>query len=116
MTYDTRIVAVLQELGITPNYKGFHQFAIALQLCMENPERLTLVTKLLYPDVAEQCHTKWTAVERNLRAMTDIIWKESRAWLDIASHRKLKKKPCVGQMLSILMFYIEMNTTYSVTA
>lgn len=116
MTYDTRIITLLRELGITPNYKGFHQLAMALQLCMEKPERLTLVTKLLYPDVAEKCHTKWTSVERNMRTMIDMIWAENRPWLDTISHRKLQKKPCIGQMLSILMFYIDTNPPYSISA
>ena len=43
---------LLYRLGATANYTGFSYLVRALQLCAEEPERLLLVTKWLYPDVA----------------------------------------------------------------
>ena len=37
--------------------------------CAEEPERLLLVTKWLYPDVAKQYGTNWKAVERDIRTV-----------------------------------------------
>ncbi len=53
---------LLHRLGATANYTGFSYLVRALQLCAEEPERLLLVTKWLYPDVAKQYGTNWKAV------------------------------------------------------
>ena len=50
----TAIYELLYRLGVTANYTGFFHTACAVSLCMEQPERLVLVTKWLYPAVAEQ--------------------------------------------------------------
>ena len=60
---------LLHRLGATANYTGFSYLVRALQLCAEEPERLLLVTKWLYPDVAKQYGTNWKAVERNIRTV-----------------------------------------------
>ena len=52
---------LLHRLGATANYTGFSYLVRALQLCAEEPERLLLVTKWLYPDVAKQYGTNWKA-------------------------------------------------------
>ena len=48
-----KIYDLLYSLGITANYTGFFQLAYAVKLCAEQPERLLLVTKCVYPDVAK---------------------------------------------------------------
>ena len=40
---------LLYRLGITANYTGFFHSAYAVCLVLEQPERLLLVTKWLYP-------------------------------------------------------------------
>ena len=46
------ICALLYQLGVTRNYKGFPQTALAVELCAGHPDRLLHVTKLVYPDGA----------------------------------------------------------------
>ena len=67
---------LLHRLGATANYTGFSYLVRALQLCAEEPERLLLVTKWLYPDVAKQYGTNWKAVERNIRTVLtpETLW------------------------------------------
>ncbi len=67
------IYDLLHRLGVTVNYTGFFQTAYAVYLIMENPKRLLLVTKWLYPEVAKQYKTNWKAVERNIRTAGSII-------------------------------------------
>ena len=50
---DQEIYRLLYRLGITANYAGFFHLAHALRLCAEKPDRLLLVTKLVYPEVAK---------------------------------------------------------------
>ena len=72
---------MLYRLGVTANYVGFFQTAFAVHLCMNQPDRLLLVTKWVYPDVAEQYKTSWKAVERNIRTVNEIVWQKSGSLL-----------------------------------
>ena len=82
----TEVYDLLYHLGVTANYTGFFQTASAVQLCMEQPERLLLVTKWVYPDVARQYKTNWKAVERNIRTVNRLVWEQNvltwRNWQD----------------------------------
>ena len=78
---------LLHRLGATANYTGFSYLVRALQLCAEEPERLLLVTKWLYPDVAKQYGTNWKAVERNIRTVGRVIWNSNRPLLEDLARR-----------------------------
>lgn len=96
------IYDLLYRLGVTANYTGFFHTAYAVELCVELPDRLLLVTKLLYPEVAKQYHTNWKAVERNIRSVNNIIWQENRPLLEELAHRHLQQKPRNSQLIAIL--------------
>ena len=95
---------LLCRLGVTANYTGFFQAACAVRLCIEQPERLLLVTKLVYPDVARQYKTNWKAVERNIRTVNGIVWEQSRLYLEKLAGRELLYKPSNAQLLAILSY------------
>lgn len=65
----------LQALGITKNYKGYHKLKLAWELALEDEFRLYAVSKRLYKPVAEKCGCTSTSVERNIRTITDNVWK-----------------------------------------
>ena len=94
--------SLLRRLGITENYKGFRYAAYAAALCALERERLLLVTKLLYPDVARRFGTTWKAAERNLRTVAAIAWTQNRDHLAYLSQSPLEQKPQCAQFLSIL--------------
>lgn len=98
----TEIYDLLCRLGATANYTGFFHAAYAVSLCVEQPDRLLLVTKWLYPEVAKQYGTTWKAVERNIRTVNSVIWRENRSLLEQLARRPLVRKPCTAQMLAIL--------------
>lgn len=99
----TDIYDLLYRLGATANYTGFFHTAYAISLCVEQLDRLLLVTKWLYPEVAKQYRTNWKAVERNIRTVSCIIWREGRPLLEELAHRHLEQKPRNAQMLAILV-------------
>lgn len=96
------IYDLLYQLGVTANYTGFFHTAYAVSLCAEQPDRLLLVTKWLYPEVAKQYKTNWKAVERNIRTVSVIIWRENRPLLEKLAHRHLSTRPRTTQLLAIL--------------
>ena len=102
---------LLCRLGVTSNYTGYSHTAYALKLCAERPERLLLVTKWLYPEVAKEYGTSWKAVERNIRTVSDVIWLKNRPLLEELAQRQLKQKPRNAQLLAILT--ASLNTRHS---
>lgn len=93
---------LLYQLGVSANYKGFFHAALAAALCMQQQERLLLVTKWLYPDVARHYGTNWQAVERNIRTVSAVAWKRNRLLLETLAHRHLEKCPCPTEFLALL--------------
>lgn len=93
---------LLYRLGVTENYVGFQYAAYAAALCALEPDRLLLVTKLLYPDVARHFGTSWHAVERGLRTVVRIAWSCNAPYLSLLSDAPLVQKPCAARFLAIL--------------
>lgn len=98
----SEIYDLLYRLGVTANYTGFFHTAYAVSLCAEQPDRLLLVAKWLYPKVAKRYGTNWKVVERNIRTVSCVIWRENRRLLEQLAHRHLEQKPRNAQLLAIL--------------
>ena len=60
---------------------------------MEQPERLLLVTKWVYPEAARQYNTNWKAIERNIRTVNGIVWEQGRPFLEELASRELLSNP-----------------------
>lgn len=96
------IYSLLYQLGITANYTGFFHTSYAVYLAVQQPGRLLLVTKWLYPDAAEHYKSTWKCVERNIRAVITIAWENNPALLEELAMRPLSGKPTAAQFISIL--------------
>ncbi len=97
---------LMERLGITPNYKGFYYATYAVGLAAEKPERLLLVTKWLYPEVARHYETTVNAVERDIRTIVGIIWSENRKVLEEIFRCRITSKPTVSQFLAMITSYL----------
>lgn len=93
---------LLHRLGVTENYTGFPYTVCAVQLSIDDPGRLRLITKLIYPDVARQCCTTWQRVERNIRTVSAAAWANNRPLLNQLAARPLTRKPNNSCFLAIL--------------
>ena len=100
------IYHLLSQLGISANYVGFFQTACAVELCRTEPERLLLVTKMVYPDVAKLCRSSGSAVERNIRTACGIAWKNNRHLLEQLTHKPLPQQPYNTQFLAALLYHL----------
>lgn len=101
-TYD-----LLHQLGVTANYTGFFHTACAVAMAKQQPDRLLLVTKWLYPDIARQFGTTWQCVERNIRTVISLAWARNRKRLEELAGYPLEKKPSVGQFIAILVYHLD---------
>jgi len=98
----TSIRNELLQMGITMRYKGFEQTARAVGLALRDPESMTLVSKLIYPDVGKQFGVSWRVVERNIRTVIDVVWESNPAHLSKLAGHSLCRKPKPSDFIAIL--------------
>lgn len=102
----SEVYALLERLGLTESYMGYHQTAYAIHLAVQRPERLSCMLQRLYPYVAAHFQTDWRCVERNIRTAIDVVWRSNRALLEKLAQRALHRKPSVAQFLSFLSLHL----------
>ena len=90
-------LAVIRSLGISATHLGYYYLNTSILLILEDENRLLMVSKLLYPLVAEIHSTTPSCVERNIR--TERLFQ-------IAGCR-LQSKPTNGEFIDILSCYIK---------
>ena len=102
MTETIEIRTLLMSLGIGPKYRGFQYTIYAVTLTLEDEERLFSVTRSLYGDVAAHFSTTWNCVERNIRTVIAVCWKNNREKLEEIASYHMTKQPTPADFISIL--------------
>lgn len=96
----------LHQLGITGNYIGHKQASIAVQLALEDENRLQSITHEIYEVVAERCGCNVKSVERNIRTVIFRAWRTNREQLIQMAGFPLTAAPTVSQFIDILATHI----------
>lgn len=99
---DIKIKKMLYAIGLTENYAGYQQMVVALEIAVQEPESLRMVTKWLYPETARRCGTSWKSVERNIRTSLRRAWRNSQHTLEQIAGRTFDTMPKPSQFLAIL--------------
>ncbi len=71
---ETRITAVLHNMGVPAHIKGYGFLRQAITMAVEDPQVISLVTKRLYPDIAKMNNTTASRVERAIRHAIEVAW------------------------------------------
>lgn len=71
---DAIISTMMHQIGVPAHIKGYGYLRTAVRLCVDEPEMLGLVTKILYPAVAKIYHTAPNRVERSMRHAIQVAW------------------------------------------
>lgn len=98
---------ILQELGVTKNYKGYYQLKLAIQFALEDDFRLQAVTKEIYELVAEKCGCHHYSVDRNIRTILQRIWRKDPEKLCQTAMYKLDAEPSASELISIIVANIQ---------
>lgn len=93
----------MYRFGITADRTAFFYTSYAVYLSVQQPERLLLTTKWLYPDVAKHYAVTWNCVERGIRRAIESAWKTSPELLEELARHPLEKKPTPAKFLAILV-------------
>lgn len=97
-------------LGIHATYKSYHFLVMALELTLEDDDRLLYVTKNLYPTIARHYHTNIECIDRNLRTVIRKCWNsQQRGLLQSIASYPLTSCPTVTQFIDILHWHLRKN-------
>ena len=90
----------------------FFHTSYAVSLCLQQQERLQLVTKWLYLDVAKRYGTNWKAVECNIRTISSVAWKRNRALLELLVQHPLDRLLQTDEFLAVLSHTVMTESTH----
>ncbi|MDD3193729.1 MAG: sporulation initiation factor Spo0A C-terminal domain-containing protein [Oscillospiraceae bacterium] len=65
---------LLKAIGVPAHLSGYRYIKIGLSLLYRNPERFSYGTKGLYQAIAEETHTTYHCVERNIRTAVEAAF------------------------------------------
>lgn len=111
MTNTKLINETLQSLGISKCYKGYRQLLLSVELALDDETRLLYITEDIYHQVADICNCEQYHIERNIRTVSNHVWKVNSEKLSEMAGYKLVSSPSVSELISILVTYIERNST-----
>ena len=96
------IERALRRLGITGNYRGYRQLAMALALVLEDEDRLYSIQREVYQVVAAELHCNPDTIERNIRTVLQRVWKTNRAQLNLFAGFDLIEPPKPAEFIDII--------------
>lgn len=101
-----KIQKVLNALGITHNYLGYYQAAYAIGLVLEDENRLLNVGKEIYQRIAGLDGCTFSAVERNLRTVSQRAWEINRKLLSEMAGYPLTRSPKPSEFIEHVATYL----------
>ena len=101
------IRTTLQRLGITCNYAGYKQLILAIELALEDEDRLCRITRQIYWVVADRTFSSRRNIERNFRTIIFRAWKNNLKLLTEIAKFPLHAPPSVSQFIAIMVAYIK---------
>ena len=107
---DSEISHRLTGLGIGRHLNGYSYLKTGIRHCLDYPEEMESVTKLLYPAIAKEHRTTAGRVEHGIRHAINLAWKERNRmeWEKIFGYRvqSSQGRPTNTEFLAALSDYI----------
>lgn len=100
------IKETLRPFGITAGHRGFPRIVRAIELVLEDEDRLYAVTKQVYKTTGKELQCSWITVERNIRSAIDTAWRRNRELLVKMAGYSLTEPPPSSEFLEIISNYI----------
>jgi two-component system response regulator (stage 0 sporulation protein A) len=110
---ETAITGCLTRLGIAAHLKGYSYIRTGIRHCIEHPEEMEGITKILYPAIAREHNTTANRVEHGIRHAVSQAWKkrDQKAWAAVfgCCRSESEEKPANAQFIATLADYIRME-------
>ncbi|NLK86018.1 MAG: sporulation transcription factor Spo0A [Clostridiaceae bacterium] len=100
------ITDLIKSMGVTPNLAGYSYLREAVMMAVEEPQRLSSVSRNIYSEVAKNHKTNTRNVDRAIRCAIDSAHKKTKnmnnpiqdAYMSLSN----KKRPNSAQIISFL--------------
>lgn len=97
---------LLRALGASRKLTGFRYAEYMIEQVLEDENKLYLITKCLYPETARHFSVTPQIVERGLRTLIQVCWRqEDHELLDYIADKHLKEQPTNTE-------FIDMTTAF----
>ena len=101
------VYGALRKLGGSERTVGYYYAAYGIQLALEQPQRMVLVTKWLQPDIAKKYETTSAAVERGIRLLIHHMREaQTPAWQELFPDGK---RPTVSEFFPVMVEYLKLS-------
>lgn len=108
----TAISQSLTDLGVPANLLGYEYLRYGISLAVENKDTLYGITKVMYPAIAEEYHTRTAGVERAIRHAISICWQRGNSEAMQQYFGKCRtKKPTNSEFIAILADKLRITAT-----
>lgn len=98
---------LLRSLGATGRLVGFRYALYMLENVRDDPERIQLITKRLYPETARCFNVSPSSVERNLRTVVHTCWKQpDHRLLNHVAGTTLCRQPTNAEFIDMLAGFL----------
>lgn len=75
---ETRVTAILHEIGVPAHIRGYNYMREAIIMAINDIDVLNYITKELYPSIAKKCNTTPSRVERAIRHAIEVAWSRGK--------------------------------------
>ncbi len=99
----------LNKLGFAPHLRGYAYLKTGIRHCIETPQEMESVTKILYPAIAKEHNTTAARVEHGIRHAIAQAWdsRNEEEWGSVFGFRNARR-PSNSEFLAALTDYIYM--------
>lgn len=98
---------LLRLLGASGKLSGFYYAVYMLEQVKQKPDHVLLITKRLYKQTAQHFGTTSNCVERNLRTLVQVCWRQpDHGLLDRIAGSPLSQPPTNTQFIDMLSAYL----------
>lgn len=98
---------LLRSLGVTGKLIGFRYTVYMVEQVLEDPDRIQLITKRLYPETGQHFGVSAMSVERAVRILIRTCWERSdHSMLEHIAGTSLERFPSNSEFIDMLAGYL----------
>lgn len=111
---EVEISTLLHDLGIPSHVRGYQYIREGIKIIYTNPGKITMITKEIYPELADKYDTTTSRVERAIRHAIEISWiRGDIKVMDALFGHSIdieKSKPTNSEFMTTIADYLKINT------
>ncbi len=105
--------ALLDKLGISAKYKGYRMLIYAIEIAAEDDTAVSMITKRIYPRIAQEYDLSPVNVEKNIRMAISAFWTHgNRDLYDKIVGYPITQKPSNAEFIGAISSYVIRTKEY----